>query len=101
MATYYSDTEASAPLRTVFKRIVQEGTDSFEPSPSEYSVRYAGYVASTISQRYTFGVALAGADRGERVKLWVDNKLVIDQWTSLDLQAPSGTLAIDQVSSVC
>ena len=27
----------------------------------------------------------------DRVKLWIDNKLIIDQWSSLDASSPSGT----------
>ena len=29
----------------------------------------------------------------ERIKLWVDNKLLIDQWTSLDVSRPTCTFA--------
>ena len=34
------------------------------------------------AQQYTFTAAVKGAD--ERVRLWVDNHLLVDQWASLD-----------------
>jgi hypothetical protein len=35
---------------------------------------------------------VAGAD--ERVKLWVDDQWIIDQWNSLSSTEPSGTLFV-------
>ncbi len=42
---------------------------------SQYSVRWSGYVKPLYSQAYTFYV-----NTDEKVRLWIDGELVIDQW---------------------
>ena len=65
-----------------------------------FVIRWAGVIRACSSAEddstcvgapsYTrdFKWTIASADR---VKLWIDNKLIIDQWTSLDVSSPSGS----------
>ena len=48
----------------------------------------AGFVHASAGAEYSFSTPLAGS-YSERVKLWVDNEMLIDQWTSLDHFMPS------------
>ena len=50
-----------------------------------FGVRYAGFISPPLAQRYTFTAKISDAatDKAERVRLWIDNVLVIDQWASL------------------
>jgi len=55
-----------------------------------FSMLWTGLIKPTASEEYTFHTRIAEAD--ERVKLWIDDQWVIDQWTSLSSTAPTGTL---------
>ena len=56
----------------------------------------AGASAASVCQ-YTFKVDLSrAAANQERVKLWVDNSLVIDQWTSLGAFGATNALLMSQ-----
>ena len=49
-----------------------------------FGVRWAGLVRASLASTYTFHTLLSGERTNhERVKLWVDGQLLIDQWTSL------------------
>lgn len=90
MATYYSNTtlhprmavkavgdSGSGPLD--FSQISATGmsiTDSYF-----YSIRWAGFLRPTYSQPYTFYSHLK--THQDRVKLWIDGTILIDQWSSL------------------
>jgi hypothetical protein len=52
--------------------------------------RWEGGVSSRFSETYTFQTELGSA--GERVRLWLEDRWVIDEWTSLSSLNPSGTL---------
>ena len=61
----------------------------------QFAVRWSGFVLPSRQDEYTFYVTLAGgAATSERVRLWVDDALLIDQWGSLAaaLGEPSGTI---------
>ena len=34
------------------------------------------------------------------MRLWIDNKLIVDQWTSLDYAAPTGSYLFDSSSGI-
>ena len=55
-----------------------------------FGMVWSGFVKPTSSEEYTFHATLAEAD--ERVKLWVDDQWIVDQWSSLSSTAPTGTL---------
>lgn len=52
--------------------------------------RWEGALASRFSETYTFHAELGSAE--ERVRLWAEDRWVIDEWTSLSSLNPSGTL---------
>ena len=55
-----------------------------------FGIRWSGYVTPYLSQIHTFSLEMSEAD--ERVKLWIDEQLLIDQWASLSATAPTGTI---------
>merc|ERR1719181_1078872 len=66
-----------------------------------FGVRWVGFVRPSRASQYTFHVNLGevggagGATANlpaDRVKLWVDNSIIVQQWTSLSGTAPSGTM---------
>ena len=59
-----------------------------------FAVRWTGRIAPVLNATYTFGAALGSET--ERVKLWVENELVIDQWASLGARRPEGTFAFQR-----
>lgn len=67
---------------------------------ADWSVRWVGFVRPSRASQYTFHVHLgadhATAAKGERVKLWVDNSIIIQQWTSLSASRPSGTMGFSK-----
>jgi hypothetical protein len=96
MATYYQGlTTFQVPALTTLKPTMSESlsltTSALKlVSILPLSVRYKGYVSLPSAQRYTFW---AGPCRVfERVRLWIDNALIVDQWSSLATTTPSGVL---------
>ena len=51
------------------------------PSATGYSARWAGLTRPEFAGEYTFFAGVQQAD--ERVKLWVDGQLLVDQWSSI------------------
>ena len=73
------------------------GSAGYSPAASlttdaTYSVRWAGLLRPQYAEEYTFFARVSGDE--DRVKLWVDNSLLVDQWLSLAATERSGTLAI-------
>jgi hypothetical protein len=56
--------------------------------------RVPSQVEHEYNQLYTYLFQMRQVD--ERVKLWVDNTLIIDQWTSLQAIAPRGTVNVTE-----
>jgi hypothetical protein len=71
-----------------------------------YAVRWAGYIRTpcasacdvTHPSEYTFQFTAAAL--ADRVRLWIDNTLVIDQWESLGHTSPTGTMSVLQSESL-
>jgi hypothetical protein len=62
----------------------------------DFSVRWTGFIKPSRTDTYTFYTTVHAATNtgtNERVQLWIDNSLVIAQWTSLATVDPSGTLS--------
>jgi hypothetical protein len=99
-ATYFNDLALTPgnEVMTIIRPTVDWSGTSADSVPytgievdNEYSVRWAGFIRPCRSdQAYTFYAPLSADD--ERVRIWIDNSLVISQWTSLDSTNPSGTL---------
>ena len=67
----------------------------------KWSARWTGMVRPSLSETYTFhaGGSVASSNKKERVKLWVDNSLIIHQWSSLAAaaeSAPSGKIHLEK-----
>jgi len=60
---------------------------------SSFALRWRGLVQADSQGVYTFS-ALFPEDR-ERIKIWVDNSLILDSWSSLSSTSPSGTITLD------
>jgi hypothetical protein len=49
-----------------------------------FAARWSGFIRPSTAAEYTFRtVSVSPGNKQERVKLWLDNQLVIDEWTSL------------------
>eukprot|EP00961_Rhodomonas_salina_P019509 262828-Rhodomonas_salina.2 len=66
-------------------------------SGAAFSVRWEGFVKPTFGSPYDFNVQVGDAD--DRIKLWVDNSLIIEQWTSLSALAPTGTFHLEDTNT--
>eukprot|EP00961_Rhodomonas_salina_P010027 134989-Rhodomonas_salina.1 len=107
-ATYYAGTGDFTA--TGSSRIIQQdqtvdfSVTDFTSSPYDqttWSARWTGMVYPSLSETYTFyaGGDVTGSNMKERVKLWVDNSLIIQAWTSLAVSAttepPSGKIFLE------
>ena len=64
-------------------------------SQLQYSVKWTGLLKASVAGTYTFflGQDLATGTKTDRVKLWIDNSLIINEWSSLtrpNVSLPSG-----------
>jgi len=50
---------------------------------AEWAVRWKGFVKPTSTGEYTFQVTMESSSIRERVRLWVDNSRLINEWGSL------------------
>jgi hypothetical protein len=69
---------------------------SLDDASALFAVRWAGFVKPSATSEYTFRALVSGTTgtpNAERVKLWIDNSLIIDQWTSIASTSPSGTIS--------
>lgn len=88
-ATYYSDGALSVPLSADDLVVTVDWSSPAGSLPSwlggaspiTYSARWSGLIGGVAAGVYTFWVPLLSL--AERVRLWVDNSLLIDQWSSL------------------
>jgi len=62
-----------------------------------YAIRMSGMYKTASTQRYFKWDAI---DAKDRVRLWVDNKLIIDQWSSLLVAAPTGGYLFDSAAGI-
>jgi hypothetical protein len=100
---------ATTPVKAVRENTVDWSgmTPTDRPYPQsvtngEFSVRWTGFVRNTLPVGYTYtfhatlhdATMLDNTNTDERVQLWIDNSLVISQWTSLDTANPSGTVSL-------
>jgi hypothetical protein len=78
-----------------FSNNIQTPDSTFLDQP--FMIRWAGYIKPNISQVYTMFAAVSGAD--DRIRLWVDNCLVVDMWDNLSATEQSGTIVFGILKS--
>ncbi|MFC5702668.1 PA14 domain-containing protein [Cohnella faecalis] len=92
-AEYFNNKDFTSPmaLRTDANINFNWGTGSPAPGvdPDTFSVRWTGYIKPQYSETYTF---YTNSDDG--VRLYVNNVLVIDNWTDHGLTENSGTITL-------
>jgi hypothetical protein len=59
-------------------------------------VRWVGFIRVSSTEEYTFSTLAGGlaTDKNDRVRLWIDSKLIIDQWSSLATADLSATTSV-------
>ena len=96
-ATYYdgvSPTYYTLPLKAGTVEQIKDDKGLTVPSVSSYTVRWSGLFRPTVVDTHTFTPFTTGrTDKSDRVRLWIDSKLIIDQWTSLAAALPAATLS--------
>ena len=104
-ATYYTDTALTTPNTVRVDSIVDWSRAAgsvyaaSQPSSNAYTVRWVGFVKAKYAGTYTFFAKVQETD--ERVRLWVDNVAMVDQWTvALSSLEPTGTISIPTAEDV-
>ena len=64
-----------------------------------FSARWMGLVRPSTAGTYTFHLGMTAATE-ERVKLWVGNQLLIDEWESLSAVKPKGVFTVGAANQV-
>jgi len=100
-ATYYNSQNFTKPnrarLSTTFNMHVTASAalaSGCVSSEQGFSVRFKGMLRPPGQQRYTFTATMAGPQQEERVRLWIDNVLLIDQWASIATLTPTGAMQL-------
>ena len=91
-ATYYGGGDFATPLLSFISvRIQNDGKEKALSLAGEndFSVRWAGFLKPQYAEKYTLYAAVSGEQ--ERIRLWVDNILLVDMWSSLAGTEGSGT----------
>lgn len=98
-ATYYSDADLTGNLALTASTsssgidLCPSGPCTAAPSESGvtsgalFSARFSGAVRSTLSGAHAVTVTVG--DAADRLKMWVDNNIVVEQWSSLASLSPS------------
>ena len=94
-ATYYIDPQLSAPLLSESASNIDfSAAGLLRPfgalSGNIVGVRWMGFVRPEVAHLHTFSISVSS--ESERVRLWVDNIVILDQWISLSFTNPSGTI---------
>ncbi|MEV0234474.1 PA14 domain-containing protein [Nonomuraea sp. NPDC050786] len=92
-ATYFDNADLTAPKLTRIDPGVNFDWGANAPDPAvsadTFSVRWTGKVIADRAETYTF---ITTSDDG--VRLWVDGKLVVDDWTDHSKRDDSGQIAL-------
>ena len=101
-ATYYDGADFATPVKcakhTTSLQTIQLKDSSLAnhdfsiTTIDSFSVRWVGHIAPVLDSTYTFTWDRGTANMTDRVRLWVDNSLIIHQWSSLAMQDPTGTI---------
>ncbi|MEV0381538.1 PA14 domain-containing protein [Nonomuraea sp. NPDC050643] len=92
-ATYFDNADLTAPKVTRVDPVVDFDWGANAPDPAvgadTFSVRWTGKVVADKAETYTF---ITTSDDG--VRLWVDGKPVVDNWTDHSKREDSGEVAL-------
>jgi len=95
VGSYFDGTQLSGPARTRLDATVSFDWDTGQPmnglDGDTFSVRWTGQVLASASGAYTFTVR---SDDG--VRLWVNGRQLIDDWTDHSPAEDSGTITLTQ-----
>ena len=103
-ATFYNEPAMQNPVKIQVDPIVSMYA-AFGRSPAPlstydlFAARWEGFIRTTTSGMYTFRTVIGEDD--ERVKLWIDNKMIIDHWTSLNYLNPKVSLVCMIAATSC
>ena len=93
LGTYYKDAEFGSPTVTRVDPLLDFYWSDRDPLPgfsrTNFSVRWSGQIKADHSEEYTFYVFA-----NDRVRLWVDDKLVIDRMDQAWLAETRGSLPL-------
>lgn len=92
-ATYFQNQDLTGPVLSRIDPTVAfdwgRGSPAPGVDPDTFSVRWTGFVVPRYSQTYTFATT---SDDG--VRLWVDGRLIIDQWNPHSRRVDTGTVTL-------
>jgi hypothetical protein len=95
-ATYYSDESLSLPLLSFVSDGIEMDTRGKILSLAElkcFSARWTGFIHPQDSHIYTMFVGISEPD--QRLRLWIDNILIVDMWASLSGTEGSAKVSFD------
>jgi hypothetical protein len=87
LGNYFVDCNLANLVMTRTDAVISFNWNTQSPVPSDntgdvcFSVLWTGYIQPPTSGTYTFSVTLGGTD--EQVRLWVDDRFIIDTWSPL------------------
>ena len=98
-ASYFKDENMTAPVLSAIESNIDNNWGSDAPNiavgeTDNWSVRWTGFVKPAYTGTYTFFNVMDGAD--ERVRLWIDNQIIVDQWNSLAGTLATGTIYLTE-----
>jgi hypothetical protein len=92
-ATYYSSNNFLQPSLSYISDGIEFDNQQKALSLADeniFSVRWAGFLKPQTAETYTLFAAVSGGQ--ERIRLWVDNTLIVDMWASMTATESSGTI---------
>ena len=92
-ATYYN-LDGQEPLHAVW--YPEPVLDISLQKPGIGAIRWEGFLKPSFSEVYTFTVALNHAR--DRIEVWIDQAILLQQWQSLDTAALEGTIFFDSAT---
>ena len=102
-ASYYSDLQFTLPLISStapnidFSSIRGLRPNLSFPAGSVSGIRWIGFVRAEVAQLHTFSIGFQSVS--ERVRLWIDNSIIIDQWSSISYTMLSGMFRLGTAHS--
>ncbi len=99
-ATYFASSDLAVPISSRAGAIVDFSTSDGQQQQvslaigEPFSVRWAGVIRPSTSHIFTMYAGVCDAD--ERIRVWIDNILVVDMWQSLSETSISGIASVDE-----